>query len=82
MKKKQTFWADAQLSEKLSTIPRNEKSTIIRMALRQYFGISTDQIVADDDARLVAKRPRPKEEQIKKPRHLGGHRGSVLKSRI
>jgi len=40
MEKKQTFWADAQLSEKLSTIPRSEKSTVIRMALRQYFGIT------------------------------------------
>jgi len=37
MESKQTFWADAQLSEQLATIPRSEKSTIIRMALREYF---------------------------------------------
>jgi len=39
MEKKQTFWADAQLTEHLATIPRSEKSTIIRMALRAWFNL-------------------------------------------
>lgn len=58
MEKKETFWADAQLSQQLATIPRSEKSTIIRMALRQYFGISGSkpvEVITPDDARLVAR---------------------------
>ena len=37
MQKKQTFWTDSLLTEQLATIPRSEKSTVIRMALREYF---------------------------------------------
>lgn len=58
MDTKQTFWADAQLSERLSLIPRSEKSTVIRMALRQYFGIATSKPVepiTPNDARLLAR---------------------------
>ena len=42
-KEKQTFWADEQLTEKLATIPENEKSTVIRMALRDYFGLTNSK---------------------------------------
>lgn len=59
MKKKETFWADAQLSEHLATIPRSEKSTIIRMALRQYFGIPArkqiESTITPDVAQQVAR---------------------------
>ena len=37
---KETFWSDEQLSERLSTITHGEKSFIIRMALRDYFGMT------------------------------------------
>jgi hypothetical protein len=37
---KETFWSDKQLSERLSTITHGEKSFIIRMALRDYFGMT------------------------------------------
>ena len=37
---KETFWSDEQLSEKLATITHGEKSFIIRMALRDYFGMT------------------------------------------
>lgn len=40
MKKKRTFWdGGSTLGEKLDSIPENEMSTIIRMALRQWFGL-------------------------------------------
>ena len=59
MEKKETFWADAQLTEKLATIPRSEKSTVIRMALRQYFGITSGnkpaETITAEDARHVAR---------------------------
>jgi len=58
MEKKETFWADEPLTAKLATIPRSEKSTVIRMALRQYFGISASKPVepiTPDAARLVAR---------------------------
>lgn len=59
MEKKETFWADAQLHKKLSAIPKSEKSTVIRMALRQYFGITgTDksgESITPDDARQIAR---------------------------
>ncbi len=42
-KEKQTFWADEQLTEKLAAIPENEKSTVIRMALRDYFGLTNSK---------------------------------------
>ena len=38
MKKKRTFWDDPTIGPKLDAIPENEMSTIIRMALRQWFG--------------------------------------------
>ena len=37
---KETFWSDKQLSERLATITHGEKSFIIRMALRDYFGMT------------------------------------------
>ncbi|HEY8910082.1 MAG TPA: hypothetical protein VIM51_07345 [Desulfosporosinus sp.] len=40
MEKKVVFWADEQLIQKLSEIPKSEKSTVIRMALRQYFNMT------------------------------------------
>jgi len=56
--KKQTFWADEPINAKLSAIPRSEKSTVIRMALRAWFGI-TDckpvEPITPDAARLVAR---------------------------
>jgi hypothetical protein len=39
-KKKETFWVDPQLAERLATIPEGEKSFIFRMALRDYFGLT------------------------------------------
>jgi hypothetical protein len=58
LEKKETFWADAPLCEKLSTIPKGEKSTIIRMALRQWFGITSSKSVEPitaDTAQLIAR---------------------------
>jgi len=40
VKKKECFWTDPQLAEKLATIPGGEKSFIIRTALRDYFGMT------------------------------------------
>jgi len=40
VKKKRTFWDDPSIGQKLDAIPENEMSTIIRMALRQWFGIT------------------------------------------
>ncbi|MBC2723330.1 hypothetical protein [Desulfosporosinus sp.] len=37
---KETFRPDPQLKEKLNTIPKGEKSFIIRMVLRDYFGLT------------------------------------------
>ena len=37
---KETFWADPQLSERLANITHGEKSFIIRMALRDWFGMT------------------------------------------
>jgi len=39
-KKKETFWTSGPLMEKLATIPEGEKSVIIRMALRDWFGLT------------------------------------------
>lgn len=58
MERKISFWADAQLDDHLATIPRSEKSTIIRMALRAWFGISNSKPVepiTPDVAQLIAK---------------------------
>lgn len=57
MEKKETFWADSAIVAKLATIPRSEKSTIIRMALRQWFGITANKSVepiTPMDAQLIA----------------------------
>ena len=48
MEKKVAFWVDAQIAEKLSTIPKCEKSTIIRMALREWFGIKNERRIVDE----------------------------------
>lgn len=39
MRKYRSFRDDEQLAKKLDEIPKNERSTIIRMALRKYFKI-------------------------------------------
>lgn len=39
MGKNRSFKDDPALAEELDSIPKNERSTVIRMALRQYFGI-------------------------------------------
>lgn len=54
MEKKQTFWADSLLTEQLATIPRSEKSTIIRMALREYF-INTRPTMAQQVAKELMR---------------------------
>jgi len=57
-KKKETFWADEPIMEKLATIPEGEKSFVIRMALRQYFGITSckpPEPITRDTAQLVAR---------------------------
>lgn len=41
--KKEYFLIDKPLQEKLSKIPRGEKSVVIRMALRDYFGLSNSK---------------------------------------
>ena len=40
MRKYRSFRDDEQIGEHLDAIPKNERSTIIRMALRWYFGIT------------------------------------------
>jgi len=50
-----SFRDDEQIARKLDEIPRSEKSTIIRMALRQYFGISTPSPITPTDARTIAQ---------------------------
>jgi len=39
MRKYRSFRDDEQIGEKLDEIPKSERSTIIRMALREYFKI-------------------------------------------
>ena len=55
MKKKRTFWDDPSIGQKLDAIPNNEMSTIIRMALRQYFGIANTKPVEPITAQQVAR---------------------------
>lgn len=43
MRKYRSFRDDEQIGKKLDSIPKNEKSTVIRMALRQYFGITAKE---------------------------------------
>jgi len=53
-----SFRDDEQIARKLDEIPKNEMSTIIRMALRQYFGITVSkptEPITPDAARLVAR---------------------------
>lgn len=44
MGKHRSFRDDEQIGKKLEEIPKNERSTIIRMALRYYFEI-TDSVL-------------------------------------
>ena len=58
MVKKETFWTDRPIAEKLACIPDGERAVIIRMALRQYFGITASkppEPITPDAARLVAR---------------------------
>jgi len=63
LRKYRSFRDDEQIGEQLDAVPKNERSTIIRMALRQYFGITSKPSepsklvgpIASDAARLVAK---------------------------
>ena len=55
MRKRHTFFDDHIIGPRLDEIPENEKSTIIRMALRAYFGISKPEPLTPVDARLVAR---------------------------
>lgn len=58
MGKYRSFRDDEQIGKKLDLIPKNEKSTVIRMALRQYFGISDEtpaEPITTDVARQVAR---------------------------
>ena len=58
MVKKETFWTDRPIAEKLKDIPDGERAVIIRMALRQYFGITASkppEPITPDAARLVAR---------------------------
>jgi len=50
-----SFRDDEQIARKLDAIPTNEKSTIIRMALRAWFGISTPTPITPTDARSIAR---------------------------
>lgn len=60
-----TFWADDQLIEKLATVKKGERSFIIRLILRDYFGLTDSRRgilgyqesgpITTDVARLVAK---------------------------
>jgi len=40
LEKKETFWVDGPLQKRLASIPKMEKSTVIRMALRDYFNLT------------------------------------------
>lgn len=40
MEKRIVFSVDSVLSKKLSQVPENERSTVIRMALRDFFRIT------------------------------------------
>jgi len=58
LERKETFWADAPIVAKLATIPKKEKSTIIRMALRSWFGITTGmpvEPITPEIAHLIAR---------------------------
>ena len=63
MIKKETFWTDAPIAAKLNEIPEGEKAVIIRMALRQYFGITgskpmeptADKPLTLEEAKQVAR---------------------------
>jgi len=53
-----SFRDDEQIAKKLDAIPKSEKSTIIRMALRQYFGISASKPpdpITPEVARMMAR---------------------------
>lgn len=50
------FRDDAEIGKRLDMIPKNERSTIIRMALRQYFGITTTKPeLTPSDAQTIAR---------------------------
>lgn len=58
MVKKETFWTDQPIAAKLKDIPDGERAVTIRMALRQYFGITASkppEPITPDAARLVAR---------------------------
>lgn len=38
--RKEYFWSDKPLQEKLARIPKGERSCVIRIALRDYFKLS------------------------------------------
>jgi len=79
LKKRRTFWDDPIIGPKLDAIPENEVSTIIRMALRQWFSIATKppEPLTPTDARLVARElMQSLRENEKEPQHPEGHRSS------
>lgn len=58
-----SFRDDVQISRVLDAIPHNERSTIIRIALRRFFAIeeNTKGVVMNDN-------PDPKDSQAKRER--------------
>jgi len=58
VRKYRSFRDDEQIAKKLDEIPKNERSTIIRMALRAWFEVPSSrpgETLSPEDARLVAR---------------------------
>lgn len=55
MGKNRSFKDDPALAQELDLIPKNERSTVIRMALRQYFGITPKKGVVNGDNKDPAR---------------------------
>jgi len=77
VKKKRSFWDDDFLGPKLDAIPENELSTIIRMALRDYFNLTDSkkgiigyapvEPISTDMAKTVAEESISKDAAINRP---------------
>lgn len=61
MKKRRTFWDDPSIGPKLDAIPEGELSTIVRMALRQYFGVNASK---PDPITPISPTVTPEEEPL------------------
>jgi len=58
VRKYRSFRDDEQLAKKLDEIPKNERSTIIRMALRAWFKVPSNvprESIGSDEVKSIAR---------------------------